>query len=427
MAEDLTSQIHEIGSAARAAARVLGSISSEAKNKALLSMADQILAQSDSILAANTLDLEAGRKNGLSEAMLDRLKLDARRLASMAEGIRTAASLPDPVGRILKEWKKENGLTLRKISVPIGVIGIIYESRPNVTSDAAVLCLKAGNAVILRGGSEAIHSNKAIATALQAGAAQAGLPAASIQLIPVTDREAVRILCEMDAYLDCIVPRGGKGLIETVVKHARMPVIKHYDGICAVYVDKAADLAMARDIIVNAKCQRPGVCNAAETLLLHRGIAVRFLADHAKALLDHGVELRCDEQSLSLLPETLRANPLIKKASEEDFRTEFLALVLAVKVVGSVEEAVSHIESHGSHHSDAIITADAATAELFLQQVDSATVYWNASTRFTDGGEFGFGCEIGISTDKLHARGPMALEELTSYKYQIRGAGQIRG
>ena len=427
MAEDLTSQIHEIGGAARAAARVLGSISSEAKNKALLSMADQLLAQSEAILKANALDLEAGRKNGLSEAMLDRLKLDARRLASMAEGIRTAASLPDPVGRILKEWKKENGLTLRKISVPIGVIGIIYESRPNVTSDAAVLCLKAGNAVILRGGSEAIHSNKAIATALQAGAAQAGLPAASIQLIPVTDREAVRILCEMDAYLDCIVPRGGKGLIETVVKHARMPVIKHYDGICAVYVDKAADLTMARDIIVNAKCQRPGVCNAAETLLLHRKVAAHFLADHAKALLDHGVELRCDERTLSLLPETLRGNSLIKKASEEDFRTEFLALVLAVKVVDSVEEAVSHIESHGSHHSDAIITADAATAELFLQQVDSATVYWNASTRFTDGGEFGFGCEIGISTDKLHARGPMALEELTSYKYQIRGAGQIRG
>ena len=427
MAEELTSLIHEIGGAARAAARVLGSISSEAKNKALLSMADQLLAQSEAILAANAMDLEAGRKNGLSEAMLDRLKLDAKRLDSMAGGIRTAAALPDPVGRILKEWKKENGLTFRKISVPIGVIGIIYESRPNVTGDAAVLCLKAGNAVILRGGSEAIHSNRAIAAALQAGAALAGLPAASIQLIPVTDREAVRILCEMDAYLDCIVPRGGKGLIETVVKHARMPVIKHYDGICAVYVDKAADLAMARDIIVNAKCQRPGVCNAAETLILHREIAARFLADHAKALLDHSVELRCDEQTLSLLPETLRGNSLIKKASEEDFRTEFLALVLAVKTVDSLEEAISHIESHGSHHSDAIITADAATAELFLRQVDSATVYWNASTRFTDGGEFGFGCEIGISTDKLHARGPMALEELTSYKYQIRGAGQIRG
>lgn len=427
MAENLTSRIHEIGGAARAAARVLGSLSPEAKNKALLSMSDQLLTQSEAILAANALDLEAGLKNGLSEAMLDRLKLDAKRLASMAGGIRTAAALPDPVGRILREWKKENGLTFRKISVPIGVIGIIYESRPNVTSDAAVLCLKAGNAVILRGGSEAIHSNKAIAAALQAGAAQAGLPADSIQLIPVTDREAVRILCEMDSYLDCIVPRGGKGLIETVVKHARMPVIKHYDGICAVYVDKAAELAMARDIIVNAKCQRPGVCNAAETLLLHREIAETFLADHAETLLDHGVELRCDEQALSLLPETLRGNSLIKKASEEDFRTEFLALVLAIKVVDSIEEAVSHIESHGSHHSDAIITADAATAEHFLRQVDSATVYWNASTRFTDGGEFGFGCEIGISTDKLHARGPMALEELTSYKYQIRGAGQIRG
>lgn len=427
MAENLTSQIHEIGVAARAAARVLGSVSSVAKNKALLSMAGQLLAQSEAILAANTLDLEAGRKNGLSEAMLDRLKLDGKRLASMAEGIRAAATLPDPVGRILKEWKKENGLAFRKISVPIGVIGIIYESRPNVTSDAAVLCLKAGNAVILRGGSEAIHSNKAIADALQAGAAEAGLPAASIQLIPVTDRDAVRILCEMDAYLDCIVPRGGKGLIETVVKHARMPVIKHYDGICAVYVDKAADLAMARNVIVNAKCQRPGVCNAAETLLLHREIAGRFLADHGKSLLEQGVELRCDIKTLSLLPENLRENPLIKKAVEEDFRTEFLALVLAVKVVDSVEEAVSHIESHGSHHSDAIITAAAVTAEFFLRQVDSSTVYWNASTRFTDGGEFGFGCEIGISTDKLHARGPMALEELTSYKYQIRGEGQIRG
>ena len=427
MEEELTSLIHEIGGAARAAARVLGSISSEAKNKALLSMADQLLAQSEAILAANAMDLEAGRKNGLSEAMLDRLKLDAKRLDSMAGGIRTAAALPDPVGRILKEWKKENGLTFRKISVPIGVIGIIYESRPNVTSDAAVLCLKAGNAVILRGGSEAIHSNKAIASALQAGSAQAGLPAASIQLIPVTDREAVRILCEMDAYLDCIVPRGGKGLIETVVKHARMPVIKHYDGICSVYVDKKADLAMARDIIVNAKCQRPGVCNAAETLLLQRDIASSFLSTEGKRLLDQGVELRCDEKTLSLLPDSLKAHALVKPAAAEDFRTDFLALILAVKVVDSVEEAVSHIESHGSHHSDVIITSDTKTAEFFLQQVDSATVYWNASTRFTDGGEFGFGCEIGISTDKLHARGPMALEELTSYKYQIRGAGQIRG
>jgi glutamate-5-semialdehyde dehydrogenase len=426
MAEDLISRIHEIGAAAREAARLLATTSSAKKNEALLAMAEQLLAQSEAILAANAHDLEAGRKNGLSEAMLDRLKLDAKRLTSMAEGIRTAAALPDPVGRILKEWKKENGLTFRKISVPIGVIGIIYESRPNVTSDAAVLCLKAGNAVILRGGSEAIHSNKAIASALQAGATLAGLPAASIQLIPVTDREAVRILCEMDAYLDCMIPRGGKGLIETVVKHARMPVIKHYDGICAVYVDGEADLTMARDIIVNAKCQRPGVCNAAETLLLHRGIAAAFLSDGGKALLDQGVELRCDKETISLLPDDLRSHHLVKEATEEDFRTEFLAMTLAVKTVGSVEEAITHIETHGSHHSDAIITGNAVTVERFLQGVDSSTVYWNASTRFTDGGEFGFGCEIGISTDKLHARGPMALEELTSYKYQIRGSGQTR-
>ena len=428
MVDDLTERIHEIGRAARAAARVLSTTATESKNAALLAMAGQLLARSSEILAANAKDLEAGRINGLSEAMLDRLRLDEKRLTSMAEGIRTAASLPDPVGRVLKEWGNENGLTFRKISVPIGVIGIIYESRPNVTSDAAVLCLKAGNVCILRGGSEAIHSNMAIAGALQAGIALAGLPEACIQLIPVTDREVVRMLCEMDACLDCIIPRGGKGLIETVVRHARMPVIKHYDGVCAVYIDQAADLTMARDIILNGKCQRPGVCNAVETLLLHRDIASSFFADGGSALLEQGVELRCDREALSLIPKDLRAKyaTLIREATEEDFRTEFLALILAVKVVASVEEVIDHIETHGSHHSDAIVTKEAATAELFLQGVDSATVYWNASTRFTDGGEFGFGCEIGISTDKLHARGPMALEELTSYKYQIRGTGQIR-
>jgi len=426
MSADLTQQLYAIGEAARSAARVLAITPSSTKDAALRAMAHRLLEETESILNANALDLEAGTKNGLSEAMIDRLRLDEKRLKAMAEGIRTAASLPDPVGRSLKEWTKENGLTFRKISVPIGVIGIIYESRPNVTSDAAVLCLKAGNAVILRGGSEAIHSNKAIAAALQAGAADAGLPASSIQLVPVTDREVVRILCEMDRYLDCMIPRGGKGLIETVARHARMPVIKHYDGICAVYVDKVADLAMAREIIVNAKCQRPGVCNAAETLLLHRDIASAFLAEAGQLLLDYGVELRCDAADRSLFPDHLKANTLIKEASKEDFHTEFLSLILAVKVVDSVEEAIAHIDSHGSHHSDAIVTADSSTAEKFLQGVDSATVYWNASTRFTDGGEFGFGCEIGISTDKLHARGPMALEELTSYKYQIRGSGQVR-
>jgi glutamate-5-semialdehyde dehydrogenase len=428
MADNLTEQLHAIGTAARSAARILAVTSTEAKNAGLLAMAKSLLKQQSSILKANALDLEAGKKNHLSDAQLDRLRLDENRLEAMASGIRTAASLPDSVGRVLKQWTKENGLTFQKISVPIGVIGIIYESRPNVTSDAAVLCLKAGNAVILRGGSEAIHSNKAIALALQAGASQAGLPDASIQLVQVTDREAVRILCEMDQHLDCMIPRGGKGLIETVSRHARMPVIKHYDGICAVYVDKAADLLMAREIIVNAKCQRPGVCNAAETLLLHRDIATTFLSEAGKSLLERGVELRCDEVSFTLIPESLKvAHPnLLKEATELDYRTEFLALILAVKVIDSVEEAIAHIESHGSHHSDAIITADAETAEKFLKGVDSATVYWNASTRFTDGGEFGFGCEIGISTDKLHARGPMGLEELTSYKYLIRGSGQVR-
>jgi len=426
MSDELTSLIHAIGTKAREAARLLAVIPSATKDAALLAMADRLQSDESSILSANALDLEAGRKNGLSDAMLDRLRLDGKRLAAMAEGIRTAASLPDPVGRVLREWTKENGLSFRKVSVPIGVIGIIYESRPNVTSDAAVLCLKAGNAVILRGGSEAFHSNKAIAVSLQAGAASAGLPEAAIHLIPVTDREAVRILCEMDRYLDCMIPRGGKGLIETVARHARMPVIKHYDGICSVYVDQAADLSMAKEIILNAKCQRPGVCNAAESLLLHRDIAASFVTKGGKALVDHGVELRCDQETLSLMPTELRSNSLIKEASEEDFRTEFLALILGVKVVGSVEEAIAHIESHGSHHSDAIVTENAATAEAFLNGVDSATVYWNASTRFTDGGEFGFGCEIGISTDKLHARGPMALEELTSYKYRIQGSGQVR-
>ncbi len=428
MADDLTVQIHKIGRAARAAARILAASDSQTKNAALLAMGEQLFSQRSAILSANALDLEAGRRHGLSPAMLDRLRLDEQRLDTMTEGIRTAAALPDPVGRILKEWHKENGLAFQKISVPIGVIGIIYESRPNVTSDAAVLCLKAGNVCILRGGSEAIHSNRAIAAALQAGAHQAGLPETCIQLIPLTDREAIRILCEMDDSLDCIIPRGGKGLIETVVRHARMPVIKHYEGVCAVYVDQAADLAMAREIVLNSKVQRPGVCNAIETLLLHRDIAAAFFSDGGKALLKQGVELRCDEKISSLIPDALQTefSGLIKRASKADFRTEFLSLILAVKLVDSAEEAITHIETHGSHHSDAIITANATTAEHFLRGVDSATVYWNASTRFTDGGEFGFGCEIGISTDKLHARGPMGLEELTSYKYQIRGTGQIR-
>ena len=428
MANDLTAELHLIGERARSAARILALASPEAKNAALLAMAEQLLADASEILAANAIDLENAEKAGLSGAMLDRLRLDEKRLSAMADGIRVAASLPDPVGAILKEWTKENGLAFQKVSVPIGVIGIIYESRPNVTSDAAILCLKAGNAVILRGGSEAIHSNRAISASLQAGTAKAGLPEASIQLVQVTDREAVRVLCSMEKHLDCIIPRGGKGLIETVSLHARMPVIKHYDGICSIYVDARADLEKARAIIMNAKCQRPGVCNAAETLLLHREIATTFLSGGLRTLLEQGVEVRCDRETLDLIPFSIKAShsSLIKEASEEDYRTEFLALILALKTVGSVDEAIAHIESHGSHHSDAIVTEDAEAAWYFQRSVDSATVYWNASTRFTDGSEFGFGCEIGISTDKLHARGPMGLQELTSYKYLISGNGQVR-
>jgi glutamate-5-semialdehyde dehydrogenase len=421
---DLEQQILQFGRRARTAARQLARTSSETKNAGLLAMADELLATRDEILSENAKDVEKGRADGLSNAMLDRLSLNPKRLEGMAEGIRQVAALTDPVGEIIREWTRPNGLHISKVRVPIGVVGIIYESRPNVTSDAAVLCTKTGNATILRGGSESIHSNLAIAAALSRGGARAGLPEDAILLIPVTDREAVKHLCAMDQYLDVIVPRGGKGLIETVVSHARMPVIKHYDGICIMYVDKEADLAMAREIVLNAKCQRPGVCNAIETVLVHRDIAIPFFRDTGKALIERGVELRCEERALAYA--AALGSPKIVPATEADFRTEFLELILAAKVVDNADQAIEHIETHGSHHSDGIVTANAETAEKFLGEVDSATVYWNASTRFTDGGEFGFGAEIGISTDKLHARGPMALEELTTYKYLLRGTGQIR-
>ena len=418
---DLKEQILEFGRRARAASRQLARLDAAKKNAGLMAMAGEILAARDEILAANARDVEKGTANGLSAAMIDRLTLNEKRLAAMADGIRQVAALPDPVGETIRDWTRPNGLRITKVRVPIGVVGIIYESRPNVTSDAAVLCTKTGNATILRGGSESIHSNVAIAAALSRGGAKAGLPADAIVLIPVTDRDAVRHMCEMDQYLDCIVPRGGKGLIEAVVSHARMPVIKHYDGICIMYVDKDADLAMAEKIVINAKCQRPGVCNAIETVLVHRDVAEKFFATTGEALLEKGVELRCDLRALEML-----SGERITPATAQDFRTEFLDLILAVKVVDTVDEAIAHIEENGSHHSDGIVTANAETAERFLSEVDSATVYWNASTRFTDGGEFGFGAEIGISTDKLHARGPMALEELTTYKYVLRGNGQVR-
>jgi glutamate-5-semialdehyde dehydrogenase len=425
---DLKLQIEEFGRRARAAARVLARTSAEQKNRGLLAMADEIVAAAGPILEANAKDLANAQANGLSKPMIERLTLNTARLETMADGIRQVAALPDPVGEVIRDWTRPNGLRISKVRVPIGVVGIIYESRPNVTSDAAVLCTKTGNATILRGGSESIHSNVAIADALSRGGAKAGLPADAVLLIPTTDREAVKHLCAMDKYLDVIVPRGGKGLIETVVSHARMPVIKHYDGICIMYVDKDADLAMAESIVINAKCQRPGVCNAIETVLVHADVAEKFFATTGRTLLEKGVELRCDPGALETF-NVQRSTSNVQRvvaATPQDYRTEFLDLILAAKVVGDVDEAIAHIEENGSHHSDGIVTRNEQTAERFLAEVDSATVYWNASTRFTDGGEFGFGAEIGISTDKLHARGPMALEALTTYKYLLRGTGQIR-
>ncbi len=416
----LKETILEFGQRSRAAARALAGMSSARKNEALRFMAAEVRLRSDAILQANQEDLRKAAEDRLSAAMTDRLSLNAKRLNAMAEGIENVAMLEDPVGSVINERVRPNGLRISKVRVPIGVVGIIYESRPNVTSDAAVLCTKTGNSTILRGGSESIHSNMAIADALRHGAARAGLPEDCIILVPVTDREAVRHMAAMDEYIDLIVPRGGRALIEAVVAHARMPVIKHYHGVCIAYVDKDADIEMARSIVMNGKTQRPGVCNALETVLVHRDIAPRFFEEVGKELLHEGVEIRGDAEAMRL------GGPAIKPATEQDWTTEYLDMIIAARVVGSLEDAMDHIARYGSHHSDCIVTAREQTAERFLTGVDSATVYWNASTRFTDGGEFGFGAEIGISTDKLHARGPMGLEELTTYKYIIRGTGQVR-
>jgi len=421
---DLKSEVLDCGRRARGASRALARMSSERKNAALIAMADRLCAAADTIMEANRKDVEKATAEQLPLSIIDRLRLDERRIRAMADGIRQVAALEDPVGKLITEWTRPNGLHISKMRVPIGVIGIIYESRPNVTSDAAVLCTKTGNAGILRGGSESIHSNIAIAEALRAGVVHAGLPEDSIVLIPRTGRDAVRHMAEMDEYIDLIVPRGGRALIETVVGHARMPVIKHYLGLCIAYVDREADLDMAVRIVVNAKTQRPGVCNAIETVLVHRQIAAGFFKKIAPMLAGKKVEIRADSESFRQLS-ALNYQPL-HSAREQDWTTEYLDLILAARTVDNIEHAIAHVEKCGSHHSDVIITRDAARAEKFLNEVDSATVYWNASTRFTDGGEFGFGAEIGISTDKLHARGPMALEELTTYKYVIRGQGQIR-
>ena len=424
---DLPSLIADMGTQARAAARVLATTPAVRIDAGLEAMAKELLSTQTQILDANAADVAAAKANGQTTALVDRLTLDAKRLAACAEGLRQVARLPHPVGQVLREWTQPNGLKFAKIRVPLGVIGFIYESRPNVTVDAAGLCLKSGNAVILRGGSEALRSNTTIAAALSRGLTSAGLPAAAVQLVPVADRDTVRLLGESVGVIDLLIPRGGRGLIETVVKTARIPVIKHYDGICSLYVDQAADLAMAVKLALNGKASRPGVCNAIETLLVHRAVAGPFLQKAGEALLKAGVQLRVDDASrVALGSLSSQHSSLIQAAVEADFRTEFLDLILAVKVVDDVAAAIEHIETHCSHHTDTIVTADAATAEQFLAGVDSAVVLWNASTRFNDGHEFGFGAEIGISTDKLHARGPMGLEELTSYKYVVRGTGQVR-
>jgi glutamate-5-semialdehyde dehydrogenase len=417
---EIQSAILDMGRRARAAAHELVKLGTEQKNAILLAMADELDARQALILEANAKDLAAAAEKGLSKAMIDRLTLDAKRLKAVSDAVREVAALPDPVGEILSAWTRPNGLRITKKRVPIGVIGIIFESRPNVTTDAASLCFKTGNATLLRGGSEAIHSNVELAAALQAGGEKAGLPRDSIQLIPFTDRASVEHMARMDQYLDLIIPRGGKGLIEKVVATARMPVIKHYDGVCHIYVSPAADQDMAVRIILNSKTQKPGVCNALETVLVNREIAAEFYPKLASALVAAGVEMRGDAAALRHLGASA------KPAVEEDWKTEYLDLILSIKTVASLSEAIEHINHHGSHHTDSIITRDRAEAERFMHEVDSAVVLHNASTRFNDGGEFGFGAEIGISTDKLHARGPMGLAELCSYKYLVDGEGQVR-
>ena len=416
---DLHETIHSMGERAVAASRALATLSTRRKNIILEAMADALDANRARILAANARDMAAGRDAGLPDAMLDRLSLTDARLDGVINAVRSLVGLRDPVGREIARWTRPNGLLIRKMRVPIGVIGIIYESRPNVTVDAAALCFKASNAVILRGGREALETNIALADALQSGGAAKGLPPDSIQLISVTDHDAVRELVQLEGLVDLVIPRGGERLIRTVAEQARVPVIKHYKGVCHVYVDKAADPAMALDIIENAKCSRPGVCNALEKVLVHRDIAPTFLPLLAERLRARRVELRGDEAARAAVPDLV-------PATDADWDAEYLDLVLAVKVVDGTAAAIDHINRHGSHHSDSIVTADTKARDQFLQQVDSACVYVNASTRFTDGGEFGLGAEIGISTDKLHARGPMALEELTTYKYLVTGNGQIR-
>ena len=415
----LHEEMVEMGDRAVVASRALAQLSARRKNAILESMATELESRRATLKEANALDMEAGRAAGLSGALLDRLLLSDARIDSMIKGIRAVVSLKDPVGQKISKWVRPNGLEIIKVRVPIGVIAIIYEARPNVTADAAVLCIKTSNAVILRGGKEARHSNQAVADALQAGGAKKGLPAHTVQLVGTTDREAIRELVQMEGRVDLAIPRGGEGLIRAVTDNARIPVIKHYKGVCHVYVHGAADRDMALRIIENAKCQRPGVCNAIEKVLVDASIADEFLPALARLMAERKVELRGDDAARAIVAS-------MKVATEEDWTAEYLDLILTVKVVPGLQAAIDHINRYGSRHSDTIVTGDELAGKEFCQQVDSATVYVNASTRFTDGAEFGLGAEIGISTDKLHARGPMGLEELTTYKYVIHGTGQIR-
>lgn len=426
----LTEQLTQLARQAKAASRALGLLSTAEKNACLLAMADALEAREADLLKANAEDMAMATAQGLRPAMLDRLRLDPARIRAMARGLREVAALPDPVGRVLEERVRPNGLRLQKVSVPIGVIVIIYEARPNVTADAAGLCFKSGNATILRGGREAQRSNECIARILvSAGRAALGsrFPGPAIQVVPTPDREAIPILLSLTSYVDLCIPRGGEGLIRAVAECSKVPVIKHYKGVCHVYVDGEADPDMAERIVLNAKCQRPAVCNAMETLLVDRKIASSFLPRIGRALAQRKVQLRADPEALQALQPLQRELALeLRPASEQDWYTEYNDLILNVRVVDGVQAAIEHVNHYGSAHSDAIVTSNEATARQFLAGVDSAAVYWNASTRFTDGGEFGMGAEIGISTDKVGARGPMGLEELTSYKWIGFGQGQLR-
>lgn len=412
-------KIETIAAQARQASRVIARLSSRVKNDLLTEMASALVENSATLLQENARDLAAAEKKGLSAAMMDRLLLDETRIAAMADGLREVAALPDPVGEVTRMWKRPNNLMVGKMRIPLGVIGMIYEARPNVTADAAALCLKAGNAVVLRGGSEAIHSNVAIAEVLQGVLTRAGLPAAAIAVVPFTDREGVMALLRQEAYIDLIIPRGGESLIRFVVEHSKIPVIKHYKGVCHLFVDATADFDMAERIIVNGKTQRPGVCNALETVLIHKDIAELFVPRLFAVLTSLGVTVRGDAIFRQFAPEAI-------EATEADWYEEFLDLILAARIVDDLDEAMEHIATYGSLHTEAIVTADYANAQRFLREVNSGVVLVNASTRFADGNQLGLGAEIGISTTKLHSFGPMGLDDLTTTKFIVYGEGQVR-